>query len=140
MTLKFFDIFYFFLSENAKFGQPEIKDKNAMVATNINATTYNVGLASATPFTVNEPFLIIPIVASTDIAGTIDIVANTQEKALTYSSAAVASINEAMTTTMNVYPNPTSDVLIIEANDIQALSGYSYKIVDLQGKEVYIMR
>ena len=38
---------------------------------------------------------------------------------------------------MNVYPNPTSDILIIEANDIQALSGYKYKIVDLQGKEVY---
>ena len=40
-------------------------------------------------------------------------------------------------TSMNVYPNPTSDKLIIETNDIQALSGYSYKIVDLQGKEVY---
>jgi hypothetical protein len=40
-------------------------------------------------------------------------------------------------TSMNVYPNPASDVLIIEANDIQALSGYKYKIVDLQGKEVY---
>ena len=40
-------------------------------------------------------------------------------------------------TSMNVYPNPATDVLIIEANDIQALSGYKYKIVDLQGKEVY---
>jgi hypothetical protein len=40
-------------------------------------------------------------------------------------------------TSMNVYPNPTSDVLIIEANDIQALGGYKYKIVDLQGKEIY---
>ena len=40
-------------------------------------------------------------------------------------------------TSMNVYPNPATDVLIIEANDIQALGGYSYKIVDLQGKEVY---
>ena len=40
-------------------------------------------------------------------------------------------------TSMNVYPNPASDVLIIEANDIQALGGYSYKILDLQGKEVY---
>ena len=40
-------------------------------------------------------------------------------------------------TSMNIYPNPTSDILIIEASDIQALSGYKYKIVDLQGKEVY---
>jgi hypothetical protein len=40
-------------------------------------------------------------------------------------------------TSMNIYPNPTSDKLIIETNDIQALSGYKYKILDLQGKEVY---
>ena len=40
-------------------------------------------------------------------------------------------------TSMNVYPNPTSDILIIEANDIQALGGYRYKILDIQGKEVY---
>ncbi len=40
-------------------------------------------------------------------------------------------------TSMNVYPNPASELLIIEANDIQALGGYKYKIVDLQGKEVY---
>ncbi len=39
--------------------------------------------------------------------------------------------------TMNVYPNPTSDVVIIEANDVAALNGYSYKMVDLQGKQVY---
>jgi hypothetical protein len=40
-------------------------------------------------------------------------------------------------TSMNVYPNPTSDVVIIEANDVTALNGYSYKMVDLQGKQVY---
>ena len=39
--------------------------------------------------------------------------------------------------TMNVYPNPTSDVIIIEASDLAALNGYSYKMVDLQGKQVY---
>ncbi len=113
------------------FGQPEIKDKNAMVASNINATTYNVGLASSTPFNVNEPFLIIPIVATTDIAGTIDIVANTQEKALTYTSAAVASINEATTTTMNVYPNPTKDVVTVTN-----AQGKTLRIIDFQGRIV----
>ncbi len=40
-------------------------------------------------------------------------------------------------TTMNVYPNPTSDVIIIEASDVAALNGYSYKLFDVQGKEVY---
>jgi hypothetical protein len=38
---------------------------------------------------------------------------------------------------MNVYPNPTSDVVIIEASDVAELNGYSYKMVDLQGKQVY---
>ena len=113
------------------FGQPEVKEKSAMVASNINATTYNVGLASSTPFNVNEPFLIIPIVATTDIAGTIDIVANTQEKALTYSSAAVASINEATTTTMNVYPNPTKDVVTVTN-----AQGKTLRIVDFEGRIV----
>ncbi len=38
---------------------------------------------------------------------------------------------------MNVYPNPTSDVVIIETSDVGALNGYSYKMVDLQGKQMY---
>ena len=38
---------------------------------------------------------------------------------------------------INVYPNPTSDVIIIEASDVAALNGYTYKMVDLQGKQVY---
>ena len=40
-------------------------------------------------------------------------------------------------TSMNVYPNPTSDVIIIDASDVAALNGYSYKLVDVQGKELY---
>ena len=38
---------------------------------------------------------------------------------------------------MNVYPNPTSDVIIIDASDVAALNNYSYKLFDVQGKEVY---
>jgi hypothetical protein len=40
-------------------------------------------------------------------------------------------------TNVIVYPNPTSDVLIIDASDVKLLTGYAYRIVDLQGKEVY---
>jgi len=40
-------------------------------------------------------------------------------------------------TSMQVYPNPTSDVIIIDASDVAALNGYSYKVFDVQGKEVY---
>jgi hypothetical protein len=35
-----------------------------------------------------------------------------------------------------VYPNPTSDVLIIETTDIAALQGYRIALVDLAGKEI----
>lgn len=40
-------------------------------------------------------------------------------------------------TSVSAYPNPTSDVLTIHATDFAAMSGYAYKIVDIQGKELY---
>ena len=40
-------------------------------------------------------------------------------------------------TNITVYPNPTSDVLIIDATDSQALAGYTYRILDVQGKQIY---
>jgi hypothetical protein len=40
-------------------------------------------------------------------------------------------------TNISVYPNPTSDVLIIDATDSQALAGYTYRILDVQGKQIY---
>jgi hypothetical protein len=40
-------------------------------------------------------------------------------------------------TSMRVYPNPTSDILVVEAADEKALAGYRYKLMDAAGKEVY---
>ena len=40
-------------------------------------------------------------------------------------------------TNITVYPNPTSDVLIIDATDSPALAGYTYRILDVQGKQIY---
>ncbi len=123
--------FNVFMKDNFNaFGQPEVKDKNAMVATNISATTYNVGLASTTPFTENEPFLVIPIITNENVQGTMDIVANTQEKALAYGTAASIAIHQ--NDAMVVYPNPTKDVITIHN-----AQGKTVKIVDVQGKEVY---
>ena len=123
--------FNVFMKDNFNaFGQPEVKDKNAMIATNINSTTYNVGLASTTPFVENEPFLILPILTNDNLQGTMDIVANAQEKALAYGKA--ASIATIQNDAMVVYPNPTKDVVTI--NNAQ---GKTVKIVDVQGKEVY---
>ena len=39
-------------------------------------------------------------------------------------------------TQLSVYPNPTSDVLIIETTDLSALQGYRIALVDLAGKEI----
>lgn len=123
--------FNVFMKDNFNvFGQPEVKDKSAMVASNINTTTYNVGLASTTPFVENDPFLVIPILTNDNVQGTMDIVANTQEKSLSYGKAAgITSINKEV---VLVYPNPTKDVVTI--NNVQ---GKTLRIVDVQGKEVY---
>ena len=127
-TLYGFNV-YFKDNFNA-FGQPEVSDKNAIMATNINATTYNLGLASTKPITVNEPFLIIPILTNTDVKGTMDIVANTQEKSLAYGAAlSILEINKEM---LIVYPNPTKDVVTIKN-----AQGNTLRILNVEGKEVY---
>lgn len=38
---------------------------------------------------------------------------------------------------IHVYPNPTSDLLILDVSDVIALNGYKFKIYEFQGKEVY---
>jgi hypothetical protein len=123
--------FNVFMKDNFNvFGQPDVKDKSAMVASNLNTSTYNVGLASTKPFIENEPFLVIPILTNDNVQGTMDIVANTEEKSLSYGKAAgIASINKEA---VIVYPNPTKDVVTI--NNAQ---GKTLRIVDVQGKEVY---
>ena len=122
--------FNVFMKDNFNaFGQPEVKDKNAMIATNINSTTYNVGLASTTPFVENEPFLILQILTNDNLQGTMDIVANAQEKALAYGKA--ASIATIQNDAMVVYPNPTKDVVTI--NNAQ---GKTLRIIDFQGRLV----
>jgi hypothetical protein len=45
-------------------------------------------------------------------------------------------IKENQVTQLAVYPNPTSDVLIIETTDLAALQGYRISLVDLAGKEI----
>jgi hypothetical protein len=123
--------FNVFMKDNFNvLGQPDVKNKSAMLATNINTTTYNVGLASTTPFVENEPFLVIPILTNENVQGTMDIVANSQERSLIYGKAAgIGSINKEI---VLVYPNPTKDVVTI--NNAQ---GKTLRIVDVQGKEVY---
>ena len=122
--------FNVFMKDNFNaFGQPEVKDKNAMIATNISSTTYNVGLASTTPFTENEPFLILPILTNDNLQGTMNIVANAQEKALAYGAAASIATNQ--NEAIVVYPNPTKDIVTI--NNAQ---GKTLRIVDFQGRLV----
>ena len=112
------------------FGQPEVKDKNAMVASNITTTTYKVGLAATTPLVENEPFLVIPILTNENLQGTLDIVVNAQEKSLSYGKAAgLSTIDQEA---VIVYPNPTKDVVTITN-----AQGKTLRIVDVQGKEVY---
>jgi hypothetical protein len=129
-TGKLYGFNVFFKENFNAFGQPEISDKNAIVATNTSATAYNVGIASTSPLAENEPFLVIPIITNDNVQGTLDIVVNAQEKALAYGAA--ANIETILSETMLVYPNPTKDIITIL--DAQ---GKTVKIIDVQGKEVY---
>jgi hypothetical protein len=45
-------------------------------------------------------------------------------------------IKENQTIQLSVFPNPTSDLLIIETKDLTALQGYFISLVDIAGKEV----
>ena len=48
-----------------------------------------------------------------------------------------SGVNTNKLATISVYPNPTTDLLIIESEDFTLLSGYSIKITDLLSKELY---
>ena len=38
---------------------------------------------------------------------------------------------------VSIFPNPTNNILIIETQNMDALENYYYKIVDLNGKEIF---
>jgi len=79
---------------------------------------------------VNEPFLTIPILTNTEVTGTMDIVANTQEKSLAYGGAlSTLELNKEM---LIVYPNPTKDIVTIKN-----AQGNTLRILNVEGKEVY---
>jgi hypothetical protein len=126
-TLYGFNVF--FKDNFNAFGQPTVNDKNAIVATNINTNNYNVGLASTTPFAENEPFLVIPIVSTTEVSGTMDVVVNTQEKALSYGRS--LGINKETKSLITAYPNPTKDVVTVTN-----AQGKTLRVLDLQGRVV----
>ena len=39
--------------------------------------------------------------------------------------------------TITVFPNPTTNILIIETQDQKVINNYSYKIIDMNGKEIF---
>ena len=39
--------------------------------------------------------------------------------------------------TLKVYPNPTSNILSITLDNLNGLENFYYKIIDLNGKEIY---
>ncbi len=48
-----------------------------------------------------------------------------------------SGIEEKLISNFKLYPNPTVDKLILDATDVITYIGFSYKIIDMQGKEVY---
>jgi len=120
-----------FVNENfAILGQPQILDVNMLSATNINETSYAIGLA--TPYSPAEgtSFMKIPVNANQNTSITFDMIINSTTKSVTVDFATgIVNISDKA---IFVYPNPATDILSIKnANENSKISIY-----DLTGKQL----
>lgn len=113
-------------------GTPLVLDNNFMRATNINESTYKIGLATATSPADGSTFMTIPIIDPTASEITIMMYVNTTEKIIRANIATgVMSVSDNM---INVYPNPIKDNLTI---DFGSMTNCSLRITNILGQTVY---
>ena len=68
---------------------------------------------------------------------TVTVKNNVYDTVLKFTFKLTTGIQANQMASMLVYPNPTSDVLLLEVTDLEAVKGYRYRILDISGKEVY---
>ncbi len=108
-------------------GQPQFLNANMLNATNINANTYSIGLATANAPTENETFMKIPITLTQNTNLTFDLIINTTVKSVTVSgTTGIVTINDKA---ISVYPNPTNSILYVNG-----MQNANIQIFDLTGK------
>ena len=68
---------------------------------------------------------------------TVTVKNNVYDTVLKFTFKLTTGIQANQMASMLVYPNPTSDVLLLEVTDLEAVKGYRYRILDISGKEGY---
>jgi len=96
-------------------------------ATNINANTYSIGLATANAPTENETFMKIPVALTQGTNLTFDLIINTIVKSVTViGTTGIVTINDKA---ISVYPNPTNSILYVNG-----MENANIQLFDLTGK------
>jgi hypothetical protein len=108
-------------------GQPQFLNANMLNATNINANTYSIGLATANAPTENETFMKIPVALTQGTNLTFDLIINTIVKSVTViGTTGIVTINDKA---ISVYPNPTNSILYVNG-----MENANIQLFDLTGK------
>jgi len=121
----------FYHGDPAVLGNPEVLDTKMMSVSNINATSYAIGLASAYATPENEVFMRIPLNKTINNSITFDLTINDVQKTQSVDML-VGLTSQAVGTAVVIYPNPTKDIIsIVQGN------GNTLKIMDISGREIH---
>jgi len=113
-------------------GSPQILNENMMRATNINARTYRIGLATATSPTEGSTFMIIPIMDASAKEVTLNLFVNDTVKVIRANIA--TNVVSVLEMGIKVYPNPVRDNLTIEFG---VHKDCTVRVTNLLGQTVY---
>lgn len=123
------------LAENfGSLGTPLILNNTMMKATNINASSYKIGLATATSPVEGTTFMTIPILDASAKEITIKLNVNATEKLIRANI--VTGIISITNNRIQVYPNPVKEILTINLGSM-TLNGHTIRIINLLGQTVY---
>jgi len=93
-------------------GTPEILDKNFLSATNIDGSTYNIGLCNSVSPESGSEILKIPYTKSGSIE--LNMTINTETETRNLNLSFITGIEEEMNDGIILYPNPVSEILNIQ--------------------------
>jgi hypothetical protein len=96
-------------NENGTLGIPEVLKEEFMSAVNMDASSYRIGLCTASPVRDGEAVLKIPCTGSGAV--TFRMIVNTEVKEVTIDLA--TGLNKAVAGGIEIYPNPVRDILTI---------------------------
>lgn len=121
-----------FLDNHSNLSAPSYVNSNAMFAINQQTSTYKIGMAFTEAPANGTVLLRIPITSQINQPINIQIDENTNSRI--YQLNTTTGINEKKYSDINIYPNPTNDVINIKG--LASKQNTSIYIYDVQGKLV----